>query len=118
MFGLDEDGADTHCVNCGSSVYFDVGFSLSICPSCGKNYEKTDEQIEKEERETKEENKKYQTSKFWIEQMIEELDSQIFSLEMTYDAPIRMKIPDTAVKRAKWLKKEIDRLINELKKDL
>jgi hypothetical protein len=118
MFGMDEDGADAHCVHCGCGIYFDVGFGPSDCPSCGKNYEKTDEQIEKEENQRIEEERKYKTSEFWIQEMIRDLESQVFGLEMTYDAPIRMEMPELAVKRAKWLKEEIERLMNELKKDL
>lgn len=45
MWGLEDcDGADSHCVNCGAPIYFEVGPGISRCPACGKNPDKTPEQ--------------------------------------------------------------------------
>ena len=51
MYADYEDGADTHCVHCGAPVWFDVGFSSEICKSCGKNYNYTDEDIQRRKEE-------------------------------------------------------------------
>lgn len=33
----DDDHFDGHCVNCGAGYYFEVGFSLCVCPACGRS---------------------------------------------------------------------------------
>jgi uncharacterized Zn finger protein (UPF0148 family) len=48
MTGYEEDGADAHCVHCGCQIYFEVGPGTSSCPSCGKNFMKTDRELERE----------------------------------------------------------------------
>lgn len=53
MYGSDYEEGDTTCVRCGAAIYFEVGFGPMVCPSCGGNYEYTDEQLRQREVENK-----------------------------------------------------------------
>lgn len=44
----DRDGADANCRHCGADIWFDVGPGPSTCPACGKNYQYTDAELERQ----------------------------------------------------------------------
>lgn len=117
MWGdYDHDGADSHCVNCGAPIYFEVGPGLSRCPACGKNPDKTPEQEAKEAAEWAEKARKMATDEFWIDEMERNLDSEIMSLEMQYvDVPPGVPMPTGACAKAKKLITGLKRLRTELR---
>ena len=66
---VNEDGFDSYCVHCGAGQTFDVGWGSSTCPVCGKNADKTDEELEKEEG-------------YRIQRVLDELDPEYHAGEM------------------------------------
>lgn len=52
MYSSEHDSRST-CVNCGYKFYYEDQF-LDTCKSCGKDSTKTDEQVEQENKESKE----------------------------------------------------------------
>jgi len=107
-------GADTYCVHCNTPIYFDVGIGLLNCPGCGENYEKTDKQIEEEEKERKILSSKMKTPEFWIEDMVDHLESTNLYIEMMFSDDT-IAIPKEAIEKSKWVRNKIREVIKTLK---
>jgi len=118
MYNNENYGADADCIHCGAAIYFDVGIGSSNCPACGKNYSKTDKEIEEEQRQQEELRISMKTSKYWIEDMVEQLESTISYLDMMFvDDIANIIIPREAMEKSKWLTKELNKIIFNLRRE-
>ena len=92
--------ADSYCVNCRGPIYF----GEFKCPACGKDPDNSDEQLAESKRFREEEARKMDTDSYWIEQMSQNLDSEIMFLEMKYvDIAPGVSMPEGACDKAKQL---------------
>jgi uncharacterized Zn finger protein (UPF0148 family) len=112
----DNYGADSTCVRCGAPIYFEVGPGTHICPSCGGDWSRTDNKIEEEERENLKYQEQMDKPEFWIRDMIERLDSEIWFYEMQFDGTV--DIPYQAMEKAKWLVSKLKKIKQELMKSI
>lgn len=93
-----DDGADSYCVRCGAAIYFEVGFGSSICPSCGKDSDHTDEQLRRLEEEASKPTD-------YIGQIGRDVDSLEFYLDsMILNAPKDFKIDKSVVVTARKIR--------------
>jgi uncharacterized Zn finger protein (UPF0148 family) len=81
MYSTAEQG-DAHCIHCGTPIYFDVGIGSSACPGCGKNFEKTDEQLSEENAENERLAKALGTVEYWKQWAQHEIDLLIFGAQI------------------------------------
>ena len=110
MYIEDHDyGADTHCVHCGKAIYFDVGISDNDCPSCGKNYEKTDEQLVKEQEDDEAYLRKLQTPEYWDGELAKELANVKLYIDLAYN-----DMPLASQRKAAYIRRELNKMLGSI----
>lgn len=83
--GWDDDGADAHCRNCGASIYFDVGPGPVECHACGKNWQHTDDELDKI-------NAKLAKPVDWTGNILRQVESLEMACEFVVDAPPEIEV--------------------------
>ena len=114
MYDDEDYGADAQCIHCGCSIYFDVGIGSSNCPSCGKNYDKTDEDLLDEEEYKEEMYAKMKTPEYWLDDMASHLESADLYIEMMFTEGM-VNLPKGVVEKSKWVRSELSRIIKKIK---